>query len=40
MAFAREDSYVYIGGTIEAVCAIYPTQPKVEQAFLSGGGIE
>jgi ubiquinone/menaquinone biosynthesis C-methylase UbiE len=40
MAFAREDSHVYIGGTIEAVCAIYPTQPKVEQAFLSGGGIE
>ena len=24
MALAREDSYVYIGGTIEAVCAIYP----------------
>ena len=40
MALAREDSPVYIGGTIEAVCAIYPTQPKVEQAFLSGGGIE
>jgi SAM-dependent methyltransferase len=40
MAFAREDSHVYVGGTIETICAIYPEQPKVEQAFVSGGGIE
>jgi hypothetical protein len=35
MAFAREDSYVYIGGTIETVCAIYPMQPKVDRCVRS-----
>ena len=40
LAFAKEDSAVYIGGAIEAVSALYQTQPLVERAFVSGGGIE
>ena len=40
LAFARDDSPVYLGGTVETLAALYQTQPLVEKAFVSGGGIE
>jgi SAM-dependent methyltransferase len=40
LAFARDDSPVYVGGTVETISALYQTQPLVERVFVSGGGIE
>ena len=40
LAFAREDSPVFVGGTVETISTLYQTQPLVERAFVSGGGIE
>jgi SAM-dependent methyltransferase len=40
LALARADSTVYVGGTVETVSALYQTQPLLERAFVSGGGIE
>jgi len=40
MVFADEESPCYMGGGFDAVAALYQTQPLVEGAFKSGGGVE
>ena len=40
MVFANEESPFFIGGGFDAVAALYQTQPLVEEAFKSGGGVD
>ena len=40
MVFADEESPCFMSGALDSVAALYPTQPLVERAFESGGGIE
>lgn len=40
MVFANEESPFFMGGGFDAVAALYQTQPLVEQAFKSGGGVD
>src|SRR5215470_20226065 len=40
MVFADEESPFFMGGGFDAVAALYQTQPLVEEAFKSGGGID
>jgi ubiquinone/menaquinone biosynthesis C-methylase UbiE len=40
MVFANEQGPFFMGGGFDAVAALYQTQPLVEEAFKSGGGIE
>jgi len=40
MVFADEESPCFMGGGFDTVAALYQTQPLVEGAFRSGGGIE
>ena len=40
MAFADEDGPFFMGGAFETVAGLYQTQPLVEEAFKSGGGID
>ena len=40
LALAREESPFFAGGGFDAVAALYPTQPLLEKAFVSGGGID
>lgn len=39
MVFANEESPFFMGGGFDAVAALYQTQPLIEQAFKSGGGV-
>jgi len=39
-AFADEDGPFFIGGAFDTVATLYETQPLVEAAFKSGGGID
>ena len=36
----REESPFFIGGGFDAVAAVYQTQPLIEEAFRSGGGVD
>src|SRR5438477_5818518 len=40
MVFAKEESPFFIGGGFDAVAAVYQTQPLIEEAFKSGGGVD
>jgi ubiquinone/menaquinone biosynthesis C-methylase UbiE len=40
MVFTDEESPFFLGGTFETVAGLYQTQPLVEEAFKSGGGID
>ena len=40
LALARADSPFFLGGAMDAIAAVYDTQPLAEKAFVSGGGIE
>lgn len=40
LAFADPDGPFFIGGAFDTVSAMYQTEPLVEAAFKSGGGIE
>jgi 2-polyprenyl-3-methyl-5-hydroxy-6-metoxy-1,4-benzoquinol methylase len=40
MAFADQDGPFFIGGAFDTVATLYQTQPLVEEAFKSGGGID
>ncbi len=40
MVFANEESPFFIAGGFDAVAALYQTQPLIEQAFKSGGGVD
>lgn len=40
MAFADQDGPFFIGGAFDTVGALYQTEPLVEAAFKSGGGID
>ena len=40
MVFANEESPFFMGGGFDAVAALYQTQPLVEEAFKSGGGVD
>jgi len=39
MVFANEDSPFFMGGGFDTVAALHQTQPLVEDAFKSGGGV-
>ena len=39
MVFANDESPFFMGGGFDAVAALYQTQPLVEEAFKSGGGV-
>ena len=38
--FADEEGLFFMGGGFDAIAALYQTQPLVEAAFKSGGGID
>src|SRR4029077_18777564 len=40
IVFANEDSPFFMGGGFDAVSAMYQTQPLIEEAFKSGGGVD
>ncbi len=40
MVFANEESPFFMAGGFDAVAALYQTQPLIEQAFKSGGGVD
>jgi SAM-dependent methyltransferase len=40
MVFANEESPFFLGGGFDAVAAVYQTQPLIEAAFKSGGGVD
>ena len=40
MVFANEESLFFVGGGFDAVAALYQTQPLIEEAFKSGGGVD
>jgi ubiquinone/menaquinone biosynthesis C-methylase UbiE len=40
MIFANEESPFFMGGGFDAVAALYQTQPLIEEAFKSGGGVD
>jgi len=40
MVFANEESPFFMGGGFDAVAALYQTQPLIEEAFKSGGGVD
>ena len=40
MVFANEESSFFLGGGFDAVAAVYQTQPLIEAAFKSGGGVD
>ena len=40
MVFANEESPFFLGGGFDAVAALYQTQPLIEAAFRSGGGVD
>jgi SAM-dependent methyltransferase len=40
MVFADEESPCFMGGGFDVVAALYQTQPLVEGAFQSGGGVD
>ena len=40
MVFANEESSFFMAGGFDAVAALYQTQPLIEQAFKSGGGVD
>ena len=40
MALANEEGPFFIGGAFDTVATLYQTQPLVEEAFKSGGGID
>jgi SAM-dependent methyltransferase len=40
MVFAQEESLFFMGGGFDAVAALYQTQPLIEGAFKSGGGVD
>src|SRR5580704_4974663 len=40
MVFANEESPFFFGGGFDAVAAVYQTQPLIEAAFKSGGGVD
>ena len=40
MVFANEESPFFMGGGFDAVAALYQTQPLIEEAFRSGGGVD
>jgi SAM-dependent methyltransferase len=40
MIFANEESPFFMGGGFDAVAALYQTQPLIEGAFKSGGGVD
>jgi len=39
MALAREDSPVFLAGAFDIIAAAYMDEPKVRQAFRTGGGV-
>ena len=40
MVFANEESPFFMGGGFDAVAALHQTQPLIEGAFKSGGGVD
>jgi ubiquinone/menaquinone biosynthesis C-methylase UbiE len=40
MVFANDESPFFMGGGFDAVAALHQTQPLIEEAFKSGGGVD